>query len=63
MPIADFVAFEMLYVVETLPRFGVITGVRHRPVIAMVGMESVIDMSMKALGTVKPRTGSNEDAA
>jgi hypothetical protein len=63
VPVADLVAFEVLYVVETLPGFGVIAGVRHGPVITVVGMESVIDVSMKALGAVKPRTGSNEDAA
>jgi hypothetical protein len=63
MPISHFVGFEVLDLVEALPGFGVVARVRHGPVIAVVGMEAVIDMSMKALGAMKPRTGPNEYAA
>jgi len=61
--IAHFVAFEVGNLIEALTRLGLIATVGLGAVIAVLRVETVIDVAVEALRTMKPRAGANEYAA
>jgi hypothetical protein len=61
--IAHFVSFEVVNLIETLSRLGLIATGWPWTVIAVLRMEMVIYVAMEAGWSVKPRARPNEDAA
>ena len=55
LAVASFVAVEVLK--------GLSTTIGNRSVIAVVGIVAVIDVTIEAMGAVKPRAGAYEEAA
>ena len=62
-PISHLISLEVFDLVETPSGFGMVATMRHGAMIAMLRMEAVIDVSMKAFGAVKPRPSAYKDAA
>jgi len=60
--IPHFIRLEVCDLIEMIFRRGSLPTSRHRAVIAMIRMETIIHMAVEALGAVKPWTSANEDA-
>src|SRR5271154_3525761 len=60
--VAHFVSFEVLDLVETLSRFWLVAAGWHGAVVAVVRMEMVVDVAVKAFRAMEPRTSADEDA-
>ncbi len=63
MPITHFIAFEILGFIWMFVRFRLVAAVWRWAFVAVLSVEVVVDVAMKILRTVKPRTSSDEDAA
>jgi hypothetical protein len=61
--IAHFVSFEVVNLIETLSRLGLIATGWPWAVIAVLRMEMVVYVAMEAFRAMKPRARPNEDAA
>jgi len=61
-PIAHFVSFEVLNLIEMLIRVGFLTASWLGAVIAVLRMEMVIYVAVEACRAVKPRASADEDA-
>jgi len=61
--IPHFVCLEVGYPVQTLPWFRPVATGWHGAMVAVVRMETIIYVSVKTFGTMKPRTRANENAA
>jgi hypothetical protein len=61
--IAHFVWFEMGNLIDTLSRLGFVATVWLWAVIAVLRMETIIDVAMEVGWTMKPRARANEDAS
>jgi hypothetical protein len=59
--VADLVAFEVFDVVDGLD--GVFPAGWDRAMVAMVGMEMIIDVAVEAFGAVEPGADADEDAS
>ena len=60
-PIAHFISLKLL---RGLPlRRGLVSNFGQWAAVAVLWIESVIDIALKVVGPMKPRTGANEDAA
>lgn len=62
-PITHFIPFEMGNLVEMIRGIGLLAALRHRPFIAVIGMETVVYVTVEAVGPVKPWTSADEYAA
>ena len=60
--VAHFVSFEVVDLIETLSRLGLIATGRPWAVIAVLRMEMVIYGAVEACRAVKPRASADEDA-
>jgi hypothetical protein len=49
--------------IDTSRRFGSVAPVRHRAVVTVFRMETIINVAMKIGRTVEPRPGADENAA
>src|SRR5580704_7228709 len=63
MSVAHFVCFEVVDLIQTLSRFGLVATGWPRAVIAVLRMEMVIYVAMEAFRAMKPGARPNEDAA
>jgi hypothetical protein len=61
---------SVAYVATSVARFiclevveGCSAAARHRPVVAVIRVITVVDVAVEAVVTVKPRAGSNENSA
>jgi hypothetical protein len=61
--ITHFISFEVIHVVEMIFGSGSFAAVGIRTVIAMVDIVVIIYMAIKMFRTMKPWTGTYEDAA
>ena len=60
-PIAHFISLELLGALRCAAGLSPTLG--NGPLIAVLWIESVIDLALKVVGPMKPRTSANEDAA
>jgi hypothetical protein len=61
--IPNFIASEMVDMIEVIRRIGVFAMLRQRPAITVVNIKTVIHMAVKVRGAVKPRADADEDTA
>jgi hypothetical protein len=62
MSIPHFVPLEMVDPVQASSGFGFVTAVGQWSMVAIVGVESVIDVAVETGRTVKPRASADENA-
>jgi hypothetical protein len=62
-PVSHFISSEIVDVVETLRRVRVITMIWHWSAISVMNIEMVVHVTAKMSWAVKPRAGTNEEAA
>jgi hypothetical protein len=61
-PIAYFISFEVSDPIDPFRWLGSLATLRHWARVAVIGMKAVIYVTPEVLGTMKPRSGANEDA-
>jgi hypothetical protein len=59
--VAHFVSFEVGDFIDALVRLRSVARMRHRAVIAVARIETVIYVAMELGGAVKPGANANED--
>ena len=62
-PISYFIPFEVCNLIETVLRFGSFAALWHWSLVAVIGMEIVVYMTLKVGRAMKPLASTDEDAA
>jgi hypothetical protein len=63
VPVAHFIGFEVLNLIEMPVRIRTLTTGWPRAVIAVLRMEVIVYVAAETFRTMKPRTRADEDAA
>jgi hypothetical protein len=61
--ISHFIPFEVCNLIDTVFRFGSFATLGHWTLIAVIGMEIVVYMTLKVGRAMKPLASTDEDAA
>ena len=61
--ISHFIPFEVCNLIETVLRFGSFAALGHWTLIAAIGMEIVVYMTLNVGRAMKPLASTDEDAA
>jgi len=62
-PVSHFISSEVVDMVDTLRRVRAIAMIWQRSAISVMNIEMVVHVTAKVSRAVKPRAGTNEDAA